>query len=127
MALHVRLIERGPSAEQTREIPISQSEFLIGRAADCDLRLRVSAISRHHCLIRLGSDEVTLMDLGSSNGTYVNGQRVRSQAALHSGDELRLGTCNFWIDLGDGAGIPRSVEEIDAARVTQKLHSPPPP
>ena len=126
MALHVRLIERGPSAEQTREIPINQSDFLIGRAPYSDLRLRVSAVSRHHCLIRIGADEATLIDLGSSNGTYLNGQRVRSQAALHSGDELRLGTCRFWIDLGDGGAIDPGAEQGDAAAATQRLRQPPP-
>jgi pSer/pThr/pTyr-binding forkhead associated (FHA) protein len=127
MALHVRLLERGPNAEQTREIPITQSEFLIGRSTDCDLRLHISAISRHHCMIRVSSDEATLIDLGSSNGTYLNGQRIRSQATLHSGDELRLGTCSFWIDLGDGAGGVLGQEEINAAAVTQKLRPPPAP
>jgi pSer/pThr/pTyr-binding forkhead associated (FHA) protein len=121
MALHIRLIERGADATQTREIPISQSEFLIGRAADCNLRLRVSAISRHHCLIRVSKDEVLVVDLGSSNGTYVNGQRVRSQAPLHSGDELRLGTSSFRIDLGDGSGIALGAESVDPAAATQKL------
>jgi pSer/pThr/pTyr-binding forkhead associated (FHA) protein len=103
--MKARLIERGESSEQTREISLGQSEFLIGRGADCDLRLRVSSISRHHCLIRLGSDDATLVDLGSSNGTFVNGKRVRSQANLASGDELLIGSCRFLIELGDEARI----------------------
>jgi pSer/pThr/pTyr-binding forkhead associated (FHA) protein len=101
MAQQARLIERGPTPEQTRQVPLKQGEFLIGRGPDCDLRLPISAISRHHCIIRLTDNEATLLDLGSSNGTYLNGQRVRSQAALHSGDDLRVGTCHFLVgDLG---------------------------
>jgi pSer/pThr/pTyr-binding forkhead associated (FHA) protein len=99
--MRARLVERGSPQEQTREIPMTQEEFLIGRGADCDLRLQVASISRHHCLIRLTNDEATLVDLGSSNGTYLNGQRVRSQATLHSGDEIQLGECRFRVELGE--------------------------
>jgi pSer/pThr/pTyr-binding forkhead associated (FHA) protein len=99
--MKAKLIERGDRSEQTREIPLNQAEFLIGRGADCDLRLRVSSVSRHHCLIRLGGAEATLVDLGSSNGTYLNGTRVRSQATLNNGDEVQLGACRFLVELGD--------------------------
>lgn len=80
---------------------MNQDEFLIGRGADCDLRLRVANVSRHHCLIRLSPQEVILVDLGSSNGTFNNEQRVRSQATLDHGDEIRIGTCRFQVELGD--------------------------
>jgi pSer/pThr/pTyr-binding forkhead associated (FHA) protein len=100
-----KLVEPGAGSERTREYSLTSEEFLIGRGADCDLRLAVSDISRHHCLIRLvkskGTNEVTLSDLGSSNGTFVNGQRVRSLAILHTGDEIRLGPCRLIVDLGD--------------------------
>lgn len=125
MTVQVRLIERGASADQTREIPLRGPEFLIGRAADCDLRLRIPAVSRHHCQIRLGAGEATLVDLGSSNGTFLNGQRVRSQAPLHTGDEIRLGSCSLLIDLGDGAPLDLgSVAGVDAAAITQRLAKP---
>jgi pSer/pThr/pTyr-binding forkhead associated (FHA) protein len=99
--MKVRLIERGAGEKALREIPIPQSEFLIGRGADCELRLSVPDVSRHHCLIRLASDQVTLEDLGSANGTYLNGQRVRSATALRSGDLIQVAECQFVVDLGD--------------------------
>jgi pSer/pThr/pTyr-binding forkhead associated (FHA) protein len=99
--MKAKLVERGATPDQTREIPVTQSEFLIGRGPDCDLRLRVDNISRHHCLIRLANDEATLIDLGSSNGTFLNGERVRSSSTLHSGDELRVGTCRFRVEVGE--------------------------
>jgi pSer/pThr/pTyr-binding forkhead associated (FHA) protein len=101
MAPRVRLIETGATPEETREVAVTETEFLIGRGADCDLRLPVAAISRHHCIIRVGGDEVSVIDLGSSNGTFVNGQRVRSQAILHGGDQLQLGPCHFLVRLGE--------------------------
>lgn len=103
--MKIRLIERGADNQPVREIPLTQEEFLIGRGTDCDLRLPDAEISRHHCLIRLGHGEAVLVDLGSANGSYVNDHRVRSQAELHSGDELKLGVRSFVVDLGDLAGI----------------------
>jgi pSer/pThr/pTyr-binding forkhead associated (FHA) protein len=99
--MKTRLIERCTAPAQARDFPIDKPEFLIGRGSDCDLRLRNSSVSRHHCIIRTSGTDVTLVDLGSINGTFVNGQRMRSQLELHSGDELRLGTSQFLVDLGD--------------------------
>jgi pSer/pThr/pTyr-binding forkhead associated (FHA) protein len=119
--MKAKLVERGASPEETREIPLNDAEFLIGRGADCNLRLRVSSISRHHCLIRLGNDEATLVDLGSSNGTYLNGDRVRSQATLHNGDEIQIGVCRFEVKLGDDqAGLDTALG-VDPFTATAKL------
>jgi pSer/pThr/pTyr-binding forkhead associated (FHA) protein len=120
MALRVRLIERGASPEQTREIPVEKPEFVIGRASDCDLRLRVNEISRHHCILRVAGGEVTLFDLGSSNGSYLNNERVRSQATLHNGDVIRLGPCSFVVDLGDPEGLPLDVADVDPNAITMR-------
>jgi pSer/pThr/pTyr-binding forkhead associated (FHA) protein len=120
MPPQVRLIERGATAEQTREVPITQPEFLIGRGPDCDLCLPVTAVSRHHCMVRIGpGDEVRIIDLGSSNGTYVNGQRVRSQTVLASGDQIKVGPCIFLIHFGDRS-LP-SETGVDPLAVTQRL------
>jgi pSer/pThr/pTyr-binding forkhead associated (FHA) protein len=124
--MKARLIERGANSEQTREIPLTQGDFLIGRGTDCDLRLRVSSISRHHCLIRVGNDEAVLVDLGSSNGTYLNGQRVRSQAVLHTRDELQVGTCHFLVELGDDERIDLDTA-VGADPFTSTLKLPPNP
>ena len=124
MPTRIRLIERGSTAGETREIPIAAEEFLIGRGADCDLRLRDTEISRHHCIIRVGADEAALVDLGSSNGTYLNGQRVRSQASLHTGDEVRLGSATFVIDLGEPGGTKVDVPDADPLARTIKLKKP---
>jgi len=98
-----KLIET--SAPDRKEIPVTREEFLIGRGADCDLRLGSSEVSRHHCLLRLRGEEVTVSDLGSSNGTYVNGQRVRSQTLLLNGDELRVASFRFVLELNRPDGI----------------------
>jgi len=125
--MKAKLIERGANAEQTRDIPLTESEFLIGRAVDCDLRLRVPAISRHHCVIRLTAGEATVSDLGSSNGTYVNEERIRSQAPLHSGDVLKLGPYSFVVDLGDVPGVDKGLPDVDPVTRTLKIKEVPKP
>src|SRR5262249_22725989 len=127
MAGQVRLLERGAGAEPVREIPVSTEEFLIGRAPDCDLRLHTALISRHHCMIRVGPDEVTITDLGSSNGTFLNGQRVRSQANLRTGDELRIETYCFVVDLGDRVDLDLGVADVDPVALTQRRPEVPKP
>lgn len=97
----LRLLEPGKEGERLREFPISGDEFLLGRGNDCDLCLYDTTASRHHCLIRVRGDEVTLVDLGSSNGTFLNGTRVLSQTILQTGDEIRVGACRYVVDLGN--------------------------
>jgi pSer/pThr/pTyr-binding forkhead associated (FHA) protein len=117
-----KLLDRTAGAR--REIAITKEEFLIGRGADCDLRLGISAVSRHHCLIRFQGGEVNLVDLGSANGSYVNGQRVRSQAALKHGDEIGLGELTFVIELTGQSGIDWGVAGADVAARTLRIPHP---
>jgi pSer/pThr/pTyr-binding forkhead associated (FHA) protein len=124
--MKARLIEPGSTPEQTREILLSQSEFLIGRGADCDLRLRAARVSRHHCLLRTQAGGVTLSDLGSSNGTYINGLRLTSQTALKSGDLVQVGDFSFVVELGEDHSQPSALTGADSMARTVKLSSPPP-
>jgi pSer/pThr/pTyr-binding forkhead associated (FHA) protein len=117
-----KLIEPAIGVERTREVGIVKEEFLIGRGLDCDLRVNDEDISRHHCMIRVRGPEATLSDLGSSNGTFVNGKRVLSQVALASGDEIRLGKYRFLVDLGDKPeGVYRMPEGTDPLAATRKM------
>ena len=119
--MSAKLIEPGFGANRTREIPLVGEQFLIGRGADCDLRVHEEDISRHHCLIHLRGPDVTLSDLGSSNGTSVNGQRLLSQMKLKSGDEIMLGSkSRYIVDLGD---VPGGVwhSDVDSLAITRKL------
>jgi Protein of unknown function (DUF3662)/FHA domain len=63
---------------------------LLGRGTDCDLRLVDPGVSRHHAELRVENDQVVLVDLGSTNGTFVNGQPVR-RVALSDGTRISLG------------------------------------
>ena len=63
---------------------------LLGRGTDCDLRLVDPGVSRHHAELRVENDQVVLVDLSSTNGTFVNGQPIR-RVALTDGTHVSLG------------------------------------
>ncbi len=65
------------------------AELLVGVAAHCRVRLTAFDVSRSHALITCQSGKILLLDLGSTNGTYVNGKRVR-EAELAAGDAIRF-------------------------------------
>jgi pSer/pThr/pTyr-binding forkhead associated (FHA) protein len=75
-------------------------KLLIGRAEDCDLRLESDFVSNYHCILLLDEYTLQLRDLGSKNGTHVNGCRVGTSAIilLHN-DTLSIGEVNLLIDL----------------------------
>ncbi|MCU1381776.1 MAG: transporter ATP-binding/permease protein, partial [Acidobacteria bacterium] len=62
----------------------------VGRAARADFILDVALVSRLHCRLTAGEDQLDVVDLKSTNGTYVNDKRV-DKATLATGDRLRVG------------------------------------
>jgi len=77
--------------EEGREIEITQNQVTMGRGADNDLVFPDIACSRRHCILEKGNGDYTVTDLGSGNGTVVNGRRVQS-AVLSDGDEIEIGS-----------------------------------
>jgi hypothetical protein len=69
--------------------------FTIGRAPDCDLVLADPTVSWHHAELRWGADGWQITDLGSTNGTLVNGWRVGQRFAIRPGDCVALGHTSF--------------------------------
>src|SRR5689334_21289933 len=68
--------------------------LVIGRGRDADIRIQGDGISRQHARVRVGADTVHLEDLGSTNGSFVNGERV-SKAQLQDGDKIQLGSATI--------------------------------
>jgi tRNA A-37 threonylcarbamoyl transferase component Bud32 len=99
---------REPPARQWRLLRISvqgaaeayllheQDTVVLGRARDCHIRVRDVQVSRHHCRLTWQSSAWHLEDLGSVNGTHVNGQAV-TRHELRNGDQIRLGSTRLWL------------------------------
>jgi anti-anti-sigma factor len=83
---------------ENRLISVDKPEFIIGRAADCDLPFDHSLVSLQHCRIRQEGDRLIVEDLGSVFGTSVNGRKIRS-TELHDGDRLKVGPTTFLVAL----------------------------
>ncbi len=94
-----------------RRLPLSEGEYILGRDPRCTLHIDASGVSRRHARLVVGAESATIEDLGSSNGTFVQGRAITSEQALADGDAIELGaaTLSFraWAD--------------DAAAKTEKI------
>ena len=101
---------------ERRSFSIARDMTVIGRREDCDLRIPLGEVSRKHCRLIRDGDTLKLEDLGSSNGTYVNGQRVQ-EAMLSPGDTLQVGPVVFVLQVdgepADDALRPVLMEPTD--------------
>lgn len=72
-------------------IELNREEFILGREESTDVHIPSPAVSRRHACIRIRAGRVTLEDLNSSNGTFVNGRKIQGSVDLHPGDRISLG------------------------------------
>src|SRR5947207_7704369 len=86
----------------TPPIEIVKDLVVVGRREDCDLRLEHKSVSKIHCVLVKTDGLLMLRDLGSTNGTRVNGTRVR-RAALLPNDQLGIASYKFRVYLGPDA------------------------
>ena len=74
----------------SRTLELTEAETLIGRSASSDVRLGDKSASREHCAISWEGDHFVVEDLQTTNGTRINGKRVRS-GKLNDGDQIQIG------------------------------------
>ena len=86
---YVLQVVRGRSASTT--LKLADGVTVIGRHDDCLIRIKSSQVSRRHCEVFEDANDLTIRDLGSSNGTFVNGKKLSGQQVLKHGDELTVG------------------------------------
>ena len=86
---YVLQVVRGRSTTTT--LKLTDDVTSLGRHDDCVIRIKSAQVSRRHCELFEVGGQLMLRDLGSSNGTFVNGKRVSGESPLKHGDELTVG------------------------------------
>ena len=109
-----RFVLRGVSGSTFGKTYPLYGSMTIGRAADCDLSIPGEEISRKHAHIKVLMEGVEVEDLGSSNGTFINGKRVSKEVAK-GGDELRFDTVRFML-VAPGQEIAAAQHKSPAAQ-----------
>ena len=95
-----------------RAIAVKRNKLLIGRAEDCDVRPLSDEVSRRHCEVNVGPAEVTAQDLGSRNGTFVNGEKIAEKTLLKDGDVLRIGLLELQVSIANPAAKAGSEDDV---------------
>ncbi len=104
---------------QGGEFPVTPGkEIIVGRSSDLDMVLVEDMVSRKHARINLQADGIWIEDLGSTNGTFVNGEKIK-RARLKEGDRILIGTSILKVIAGEGA--PESTSTTDAKRELESV------
>jgi hypothetical protein len=101
---------------ERRSFSVTRDVTVIGRRDDCDLRIPLGDVSRKHARLIRDGDSLRLEDLGSSNGTHLNGQRIERDAVVQPGDSVQVGPVVFVLQV-DGYPADEDLHPItsDAA------------
>jgi pSer/pThr/pTyr-binding forkhead associated (FHA) protein len=92
MAIQLIVVQGRPQGKALR-FPVGQYYF--GRGAECHVRPNSDWVSRQHCLLRVTREGAWLRDLGSRNGTLVNGELLAGERQLQMGDQIQVGPLVF--------------------------------
>ena len=90
---------------------LSSGVTVIGRRHDCDLRIPLMSVSRRHCQLNRDEGVLKIRDLGSRNGTYVNGKRI-DEAVIQAGDYIEVGPLKFVLQID---GEPKDIAQPELA------------
>ena len=94
-----------------KAFPLSSGVTVIGRRHDCDLRIPLMSVSRRHCQLNRDEGILKIRDLGSRNGTYLNGKRI-DEAVIQAGDYIEVGPLKFVLQID---GEPKDIAKPELA------------
>ncbi|GAB5547127.1 MAG: DUF4388 domain-containing protein [Sandaracinaceae bacterium] len=108
-------------------LPVSK-EIVVGRSSELDMVLVEDMVSRRHAKITVTGDQIFIQDLGSTNGTFVNGEKIK-RARLQEGDRILIGTSIIKLvavdssSVNDGSGAKSNLEDVAAGRRTSQVRT----
>jgi pSer/pThr/pTyr-binding forkhead associated (FHA) protein len=113
MSVKMKVVQGRPHGSY---LDFPEGEFVVGRGPECHVRPNSELISRQHCLLLVSGRVLRVRDLGSTNGTLVNGKLVVEECALRHGDTLQLGPLVLEVVLTDEEAevAPPTTEETGA-------------
>ena len=99
-AVLVEVIATNHGAEIARQV-LPPGDYFIGRADDCAVQIDDDSISAHHARVEIGDSGVTVRDLDSATGTFLNEQRIAGATAWPPGTPLRIGAITLTFGIGE--------------------------
>jgi len=112
-------------AKSGAKIAVKKPEFIIGRSQSCHLCAGSTAISRQHCVIKRDENRVTIQDLGSRNGTLINGVKAEGEVELATGDEVTIGPLKFLVTITAGINNVKKPEVKSVAEAVVRAAETP--
>jgi pSer/pThr/pTyr-binding forkhead associated (FHA) protein len=107
----ISLRVRAPDGSMKR-IPLGVTPKVVGRDEEADIIIEQSGVSRRHCSVAGLPNGLRVQDLGSTNGTWVNGKRVNS-AILKNGDRLQIGDVVFIAECETPVGFGTTIRRVE--------------
>lgn len=117
MKLHLVVLSEGKA--QGTKIPVTLSQFLIGRDPQCHLRPASPIISKRHCMIQMKDGKVVVRDFSSTNGTFVNEVPVKNEREIHHDDILQVGPISFRVELQKAVSVTKPTPPPATAKSDQ--------
>lgn len=103
-----------------KSFSVTKDVVVVGRREDCDLRIPLGEVSRKHCRFLKDGEVLRIEDLGSSNGTYVNGERVQ-ESVVQPGQTVQVGPVQFVVQID---GVPADDEMQPMSRAAAATAEP---
>jgi hypothetical protein len=107
-----------------RSCDLASERTTIGRVEENNFQISEPSVSSRHCEILLRGNDVVVKDLGSTNGTFINGERITEEGVLKPGQTLRLGNVELKLDAPGAPGAPAPASSSAPAPAPA---TPPPP